>query len=57
MPDVGTRSSRTVIAQPGLRYAQAEALIRRLLLDEIFSTLSLPERNAVQERILTEIMG
>ena len=57
MPDVGTRSSRTVIAQPGLRYAQAEALIRSLLLDETFSSLSLPERNAVQERILTEIMG
>ena len=57
MPDVGTRSSRTVIAQPGLRYAQAEALIRSLLLDETFSSLSLPERNAVQGRILTEIMG
>ena len=57
MPDVGTRSKRTVIAQPGLRYAQAEALIRSLLLDEKFSSLSLSERNAVQERILTEIMG
>ena len=57
MPDVGTRSNRTVIAQPGLRYAQAEALIRSLLLDEKFSSLSLSERNAVQERILTEIMG
>ena len=57
MPDVGTRSNRTVIAQPGLRYAQAEALIRSLLLDEKFSSLSLSERNAVQERILTEIIG
>ena len=57
LPDVGTRSSRTVIAQPGLRYAQAEALIRSLLLDEIFCRLSLPERTAVQERILTEIKG
>ena len=57
MPDVATRSSRTVIAQPGLRYAQADALIRSLLLDETFSSLSLPERNAVQERILSEIMG
>ena len=57
MPDVGTKSSRTAIAQPGLRYAQAEALIRSLLLDETFSSLSLTERNAVQERILSEIMG
>ena len=57
MPDVGTKSSRTAIAQPGLRYAQAEALIRSLLLDETFSSLSLTERNAVQEHILSEIKG
>ena len=57
LPDVGTKSSRTVIAQPGLRYAQADALIRSLLLDEAFSALSLAERTAVQERILAEIKG
>ena len=57
LPDVSTKTSRTVIAQPGLRYAQADALIRSLLLDETFSTLSLAERTAVQERILTEIKG
>ena len=57
LPDVSAKSSRTVIAQPGLRYAQADALIRSLLLDETFSELSLSQRNAVQERILTEIKG
>ena len=57
LPDVSRKASRTVIAQPGLRYAQADALIRSLLLDETFSALSLPERTAVQERILTEIRG
>ncbi len=57
LPHVGTVGSRTIIAQPGLRYAQADALIRSLLLDETFSALSLPERNAVQERILNEIKG
>ena len=57
LPDVSTKSSRTVIAQPGLRYAQADALIRSLLLDETFSALSLAERTAVQERILAEIRG
>ena len=57
LPNVSTRSSRTVIAQPGLRYAQAYALIRGLLLDETFSALSLAERNAVQDRILNEIKG
>ena len=57
LPDVSRKSSRTVIAQPGLRYAQADAQIRSLLLDETFSALSLPERTAVQERILSEIRG
>ena len=57
LPEVSRKSSRTVIAQPGLRYAQADALIRSLLLDETFSALSLPESTAVQERILSEIRG
>lgn len=57
LPDVSTKSSRTVIAQPGLRYAQADELIHSLLLDETFSALSLAERTVVQERILTEIKG
>ena len=57
LPDVGRESERTVITQPGLRYAQADALIRSLLLDETFSALSLPERTAVQARILSEIRG
>ena len=57
LPDVSTQSSRTVIAQPGLRYAQADELIRSLLLDETFSALSLAERTVVQECILTEIKG
>ena len=53
----GEKMSRTVIAQPGLRYAQAKALIESLLLDPAFSDLSITERNKVQERILNEIMG
>ncbi len=57
LPDVKKKSSRTVIAQPGLRYAQSEALIKSLLLDEKFSALSLKERTFIQERILTEIKG
>ena len=57
LPDVSTKSSRTVIVQPGLRYAQADELIRSLLLDETFSALSLAERTVVQKRILTEIKG
>lgn len=57
LPDVNKRGTRTVIAQPGIRYAQAGALIKSLLLDKTFKALSLPERNCIQERILSEIMG
>ncbi len=57
LPDVSRTGIRTVISQPGIRYAQAGALIRSLLLDETFKVLSLPERNYVQQRILSEIKG
>lgn len=57
LPNVDDASSRTVIAQAGLRYAQADALIGSLLLDKMFFELSLGERTALQERILTEIRG
>ena len=53
----GEKLPRTVIAQPGQRYAQASALIESLLLDPAFSDLSITERSSVQERILSEIMG
>ena len=53
----GEHLSRTVIAQPGLRYAQAKALIESLLLDPTFNDLSLTERNSFQARILSGIMG
>ena len=41
----------------GIRYSQAEALIKSLMQDERFRNLSLPERNRVTERILDEIKG
>lgn len=39
LPSIGEKSSRTVIAQPGLRYAKADALIRSLLLYDTFEAL------------------
>lgn len=57
LPNVNQKAARTVIAQPGMRYAQADALVKSLLLDETFRDLSLPERNAVLDRILSEIRG
>lgn len=57
LASLNRKETRTVIAQPGLRYAQADALIKSLLLDEKFSDLSLSERNYVTQRILNEIKG
>ncbi len=48
---------RTAVSQPGLRYAQAEAFIRQLLLDEQFQSISVADRGWVAERILDEIRG
>ncbi|WP_298017768.1 AAA family ATPase [uncultured Dysosmobacter sp.] len=56
-PDVNNREKITVISQPGLRYAQADALISSLLLDEKFNALSAMQRNRILERILSEIKG
>lgn len=57
LPDVSGADARTVVCQPGLRYAQVEALIQSLMLDQTFSELSLAERNVVEGRIRTEVMG
>ena len=53
----GMQSYRLGVAQPGLRYAQADALAATLLQDQVFGALSLTEKNAVLERIRNEIKG
>lgn len=57
LPVKDKQGERTVLVQPGLRYAQADALIRSLLLDKEFAYLALDTRNAVLQRILNEIKG
>ena len=57
LPNVNQRDSITVVTQPGLRYAQATALVNSMLLDEKFSALSAVERNRILERIMSEIQG
>lgn len=56
-PSVNDVGKIIVISQPGLRYAQAQALVKSLLLDDKFNELNLYERNQVIERILSEIRG
>ena len=53
----GNSRKRTIFTQPGLRYAQAEALITSLLQDESFRDLGIKERMRITDRILAEIRG
>lgn len=55
--DFNHQSRMTTVSQPGLRYAQAKALIESLLQDDAFRACSLVERKAIAERILEEIRG
>lgn len=48
---------RTLFALPGLRYAQAKALVSSLRKDQVFASLPLKERNLVVEQTLSEIKG
>ena len=57
LPVKNSRQYRTVIAQPGLRYSQAEAFVRQLLMDEEFQNISAADRSLIIERILNEIKG
>ncbi|MEE1126538.1 MAG: AAA family ATPase [Acutalibacteraceae bacterium] len=57
MTDLNKKEKRTAISQPGMRYSQAEALIKTLLRDDVFRMLSLKERNYVTERILSDVRG
>ncbi|MBQ2390858.1 MAG: AAA family ATPase [Clostridia bacterium] len=57
MTDLNKKEKRVVVAQPGMRYSQAEALIKSLMKDDIFRELSLRVRNRVTERVLNDIRG
>lgn len=51
------KEKHTAISQPGMRYSQAESLIKSLMNDDIFRNLPLTERNAVTQRILSDVRG
>ena len=57
MTSLNEHKKRTVLSQPGLRYAQASALIESLMLDETFKNIPITERMAIESRILDEIRG
>lgn len=57
MSDYNRKESRTAFSQPGIRYSQAEALVKSLMQDDIFRELSLEERKRITARIIDEIKG
>lgn len=57
MSDYNRRESKTAFSQPGMRYSQAEALVKSLMQDDIFRELSLVERKRITARIIDEIKG
>lgn len=56
-PNSNSSDKKVVISQPGLRYAQAEALVNSLLRDEKFNALSIVECNRVLDRAMGAITG
>lgn len=57
IPVVNEKTFMTVISQSGLRFSQAELLVRQLLLDASFQSISAMERKRIIDRILDEIRG
>lgn len=57
IPIVNEKTYQTVISQPGLRYSQAETLVKELMKDEIFQSISVTDRKRILDRILNEIKG
>lgn len=53
--DCNRKEARTAFSQPGIRYSQAESLIKSLMQDDKFRDLSLVEQKRVSERILVGI--
>lgn len=57
MSNLNTRSSITVFSQMGLRYCQAESLVKALMMDDAFRALGSSERNAIIEKCMNDIRG
>ena len=57
LEDLNDKQSLTVFSQPGLRYSQVQSLVKALLLDASFASISIQERARITERILSLVKG
>lgn len=55
--DFNKKNKKTVISQPGIRFSQAQSLIKSLMEDNVFRVLSRQDKTFVIERILSDIKG
>ena len=57
LPEVKNRSKATLISQPGMRYAQANAIVVNILKDTEFQKLTVEDRERILDRLMHEIKG
>lgn len=57
LSDLNKKEKHTAISQPGMRYCQAESLIKSLMNDDVFRSLPLIQRNTITQRILSDVRG
>lgn len=57
IPASAYKDTISVIAQPGMRYVQAEELIQSILSDSTFDELDISRKNNILERIRSEVKG
>lgn len=57
MADLNNRAFLTVFSQPGLRYSQAESLVKSLMMDDVFKNISAIDRKRITDKILDDVKG
>lgn len=57
LPNTDNSNKQTIITQPGMRYSQAEEIIKTIMLDRKFNELSAIDRKRIIDRLLSEIIG
>ena len=55
--DDGSEEKRVVFTQPGMRYSITKALVYSLMADAYFGSMSFADRQAVIEKILSDVKG
>lgn len=55
--NISRKNNINTISQPGLRYSQAEALVKALLQEDTFVALSSKDKKFIKDRIMDDVKG